>query len=294
MKRNNMESKQKISNLEKSCHWLRHKLEWFGQHMVLTAIVSSIVFALVVHILFKTPAINEWFIPKWGAGDVLTYSSTVALGLLAVWQNQKFKEANDKAQKEMEIQNANAQDRLERINREANEISYIGKIIDFEKQYLETVEASLNDFIRVAGFASMMDTAFSDELTNDDLYNLKHQIMRKYEVVIHFTKAAYIVQNDKSAELNSLYSAMQKLACELIDLKLNTKEISEESLNRMGEIDIDLSYTKLIYISIRQALLNRIMFEKWSLEMVRSCYLAPGEKSDKGSQSGAVELVEQN
>ena len=264
------------------------------KHIVASAIAISFVFALIIHILFKIPAPNEWFLPEWDAGDLLTYSSTVSLGLLAVWQNQKFKEANDKAQEELAVQNASAQDRLERINREANEISYIGKIIDFEKQYLETVEASLNDFISVAGFASMMDTAFSDELTNDELYNLKHHIMRKHEVIIHLLKAAYIVQNDKSAELNRLHNAMQKLACELIDLKLNSQEISEESLNRMGEIDIDLSYTKLIYISIRQALLNRIMFEKWSLEMVRSCYLAPGEKSNTGSKNGAVELVEQN
>lgn len=35
---------------------------------------------------------------KWGAGDILTYASTVALGLLAVWQNQKFKEESDRNQ----------------------------------------------------------------------------------------------------------------------------------------------------------------------------------------------------
>ena len=65
-------------------------------------VVISILFAIIVQWLFSKPASSEIFHAKWGAGDILTYASTVALGLLAVWQNQKFKEENDKAQERLE------------------------------------------------------------------------------------------------------------------------------------------------------------------------------------------------
>ena len=55
-------------------------------------------FAIIVQCLFSKSASSEIFHAKWGAGDILTYASTVALGLLAVWQNQKIKEESDRNQ----------------------------------------------------------------------------------------------------------------------------------------------------------------------------------------------------
>lgn len=49
----------------------------------------SILYAFVIHWLFNTPG-TVWSQAKWGAGDILTYASTVSLGLLALWQNEKF------------------------------------------------------------------------------------------------------------------------------------------------------------------------------------------------------------
>lgn len=48
---------------------------------------------------------------------MLTYSSTVSLGLLAVWQNKKFKEENDAAQL-----------RTEKLAMRANELSVISTV----------------------------------------------------------------------------------------------------------------------------------------------------------------------
>ena len=58
---------------------------------------------------------------KWEAGDILTYVSTIALGLLALWQNRQIKEANDKAQERMDQQNTEAQERMEKLTIQANE-----------------------------------------------------------------------------------------------------------------------------------------------------------------------------
>ena len=77
---------------------MKKVLCWFEKHLILTWPIASVIYAIVIHILFSISISNTWFQAKWSAGEILTYVSTVALGLLAVWQNKKFKEENDKAQ----------------------------------------------------------------------------------------------------------------------------------------------------------------------------------------------------
>lgn len=60
--------------------------------------ITSVIFAAVIQYLFSTPAPCDFFDAKWEAGDILSYVSTMALGLLAMWQNQKM--AYDAEQKE--------------------------------------------------------------------------------------------------------------------------------------------------------------------------------------------------
>lgn len=49
----------------------------------------SILYAIIIHFLFKIPG-PVCLQAKWGAGDILTYASTISLGLLALWQNEKI------------------------------------------------------------------------------------------------------------------------------------------------------------------------------------------------------------
>ena len=116
--------------------------EWTKQHLVTSWAIASGVFAVLIHILYAIPAPCDFLENKWGAGDILTYVSTVALGLLAVWQNQRFKEEGDKAQADAEIQHENAQNELRQIIRHNNEINTISHITDVELQYINRVEQS--------------------------------------------------------------------------------------------------------------------------------------------------------
>lgn len=58
--------------------------------------VLSIVVALMVHCLFRIPAPFDFWEAQWTAGEILTYISTISLGLLAFWQNQKIQEEQRK------------------------------------------------------------------------------------------------------------------------------------------------------------------------------------------------------
>lgn len=46
-------------------------------------------FAVVIHVLFCLETSNKYLVARWSAGNILAYASTVALGLLAMWQNKK-------------------------------------------------------------------------------------------------------------------------------------------------------------------------------------------------------------
>lgn len=61
----------------------------------------SVLIAIVVHVLFGIHPKNDFFVAKWTAGEILTYIGTISLGLLALWQNQKFKDENDRLQKQI-------------------------------------------------------------------------------------------------------------------------------------------------------------------------------------------------
>ena len=64
--------------------------------IILWAILSIIV-AFLIHICFKIDVPSEFWIASWSSGEILTYISTVALGLLAFYQNQKITQlSNDR------------------------------------------------------------------------------------------------------------------------------------------------------------------------------------------------------
>lgn len=93
---------------------------------------------------FSIKAPVSWLEAKWSAGDILTYASGVSLGLLAMWQNQRFKEENDKSQ-----------ERLEKLTIQANELNIIDKIIENETRKLQEAQICWDDFCDACEFATI-------------------------------------------------------------------------------------------------------------------------------------------
>ena len=89
---------------------MRKILEWIKKRKLLTFGLCVLTFSLpliVVHMLFKTPAINNWFTATWSAGELLAYVAgfetllgTVVLGAITVYQSDKANEANERLSKE--------------------------------------------------------------------------------------------------------------------------------------------------------------------------------------------------
>lgn len=79
--------------MEKFIIWIKKNKFIF----VLIILILFFVPLVLVHILFKINSNIEWIVAEWSAGDVLAYVAgfeafvgTVALGALALWQNQQI------------------------------------------------------------------------------------------------------------------------------------------------------------------------------------------------------------
>ncbi|PKM40978.1 MAG: hypothetical protein CVV04_00515 [Firmicutes bacterium HGW-Firmicutes-9] len=81
-------------------------LDWIKKHIWQTAMIGFSLFFLpliLVHIAYRIPAISPWFASTWQAGELITYIAgfeaflgTVVLGLVAIRQNDKSNELNER------------------------------------------------------------------------------------------------------------------------------------------------------------------------------------------------------
>ena len=75
----------------------------------------------------------------------MTYASTIILGLLALWQNQRFKEENDKSQ-----------ERLEKISNRTNELQIISQLIEHENERINLLRKLFQEFFEVCSCSNIV------------------------------------------------------------------------------------------------------------------------------------------
>lgn len=241
----------------------------FAKYLFLIWIVGSSVFALVIHCLFSITAPNEWFEAKWGAGDILTFVSTVSLGLLAVWQNKKFKEENDISQQ-----------RLEKLTQQANELTIVSKIIEIESDNLARLRRAYDEF-SVACDPQNLSSVFvqSTDKSNPmlsvfvDLAAAERRIDDSFFALSRELKTdSNILKNDKSLVKLSVwnyYSAAK-------DFIEKAREISGAPPTAEGKTLIDVRNNFIDirekYLSHRTALLNEVTYGNLSLEKIKRLY----------------------
>ena len=169
--------------------------------------IGSIVFAFVIHWLFSIEPTVEFFRAKWSAGDILTYASTIILGLLALWQNQRFKEENDKSQ-----------ERLEKISNRTNELQIISQLIEHENERINLLRKLFQEFFEVCSCSNIVaeyrdasknkaDNLSSSEeshLKNDENGEIKRLTNKQLQIEEALNKEFYIYITALEKERNAL------------------------------------------------------------------------------------------
>lgn len=241
------------------------------KHWIAGWVVLSLLFALVIHLLFSLEAPTQYLIAHWSAGDILVYASTVALGLLALWQNRKQKEENDKAQ-----------ERLENISIRANELNVINKIVEYESNRIRSLQIVMDTFtnaccpqsialaaakdgiaqtLSITGLTELektIDTSFFEIgrlLRNDNelKHNDKHPLNQAYGKLYSYAKIYISKLRDGTIDYGNS-KVTQKIATDLADLRDSFLSEREK------------------YLIIQENYLTKLLFEDLSLKEIRDLY----------------------
>lgn len=243
--------------------------KWIEKHLFLVWIISSGLFAFIIHCLFSQTAPNEWMAAKWSAGDILTFVSTEALGLLAVWQNKKFKEENDISQQ-----------RLEKLTRQANELAVVSKIIEIEADNLSRLRDAFSEF-SAACDPQLLSAIFINSTISENPMQSVFTEMASAEKRIDDSFFALsrelktdigVLKNDKNPVKQSVcryYGAAKDFIEKSKDLSVDSpsKEVKMLATARDDYIEIREGY-----LSHRTKILNLVIYGNISLDEIRKLY----------------------
>lgn len=249
--------------------------KFIKEHLIQTWIVASIVFAILIHILFVTDAPCDKLQAQWGAGDILTYTSTVALGLLAVWQNQKFKEENDKAQ-----------ERLEELNKQANELSIIGRMIDNKSKKLDNLRHAFSDFEAACNVGTITALCISSTKiasAHAKLSEHAQKLPRLCNILETEIAGNWGVEftdiSSKIFKLNSLALKIVDQCSGIVSAKGNKETYDDGKITTLlkeyAEAYDEFSEARDSYIMETEFLLNTISYKNITLEEIREYIKEP-------------------
>lgn len=236
--------------------------------------IGSIVFAFVIHWLFSIEPTVEFFRAKWSAGDILTYASTIILGLLALWQNQRFKEENDKSQ-----------ERLEKISNRTNELQIISQLIEHENERINLLRKLFQEFFEVCSCSNIVaeyrDTSKNKADNLSSSTRRASQIRISYQILIQ----QLLMDKRKNTQVDSLVEYAGKLSTSAIGLILSFTIEQEEShlkndengeikrlTNKQLQIEEALNKEFYIYITALEKERNALLFEDHSLKELQEMY----------------------
>lgn len=235
--------------------------------MITVWAICSILFAIIIHLSFHWETDVEILHAKWEAGDILTYVSTVALGLLAVWQNKRFKEENDVAQ-----------ERLERLTAQANEISVINKIIEIESKHLLRLENGMDDFSEACKPETIVRVYLIESAA----------LSPDTEVISNISKAMTRVDNCFSVLFRELPYEARKGPYEILKAMKQLRHASKEFLHQVQEHQketVDSQYIKEVVDAQKEfdrqkeavlrnekKKLNKTIYGNLSLQEIKALY----------------------
>lgn len=240
--------------------------QWVKKHMILSWVIASILYAFIIHCLFSYYPSNTWLIAKWTAGEILTYASTVSLGLLAVWQNKKFQEENDIAQ-----------DRLESIIKYSNELSIIGKICEYEVDNIHRLRKSLDDFSQICDPQNICSHYISK--TSQNLEVLSTMAMLEQKLIYCFFQLGRelridleLKQNDETP-VKKTFCAYYRMGKEFINkLKTEPLENCEQDIIALSKARDAFCEEGEKYLVEQEKKLNKLLYEDLSVDEIKSLY----------------------
>ncbi len=239
-------------------------IEFFNKHLIITWVAGSILYAVIVNVCFGID-MPKWLRVKWSAGDILTYTSTISLGLLAVWQNKRLKEENEKSQ-----------NRLESISDRANELSVVQKIIEIESSKLERTRNALDEFTYWCNSKMVIATLDKGEgspiIVRSNLDDLVIKIGNAFSGVTRVFNGTN-KNNNSSHIVNETAESLYTYMKETIDkIYSNVKRYNDEELEHLNKLEAAFLEAKESYIFEQEEKINVLLYDNKTLEEIRDMF----------------------
>ena len=241
--------------------------KWINNNLILVWAVASVIYAFIIHVLFSLYPSNDWLIAKWTAGEILTYASTVSLGLLAVWQNRKIQSENDKAQ-----------ERLERIIEQSNQLEIIGKIVEYETSNFSRLRTAFDVFSEACNpqrIVSLMGKSeFKTYMLKTEMVLAESEIDRAFFVLGRELRIDKAIKEDDKNTLKKNYKNYYLGAKGLV---VYIRDHTEA--NDFGEKVIELLKLRDAFLDEREKYmvhqeekLNKLLYENLTKEQIKELY----------------------
>lgn len=242
---------------------------FFKEHWIGIWIALSVIYAVIIQFFFSFTTSNRFIQAHWGAGDILTYASTVSLGLLALWQNKKIQEGNDVAQ-----------EKLENIIERSNDLNIISKIIEHEERRIGDLQTVLDSFMQNCDSQAIALALKS----NDKITYLSNITKLERSIDADFFNISRLLAEDKSVKHNDKHLLKTTYANLYICVKQIIKDIQTDKINIFETQTLNIVADVLAnsrdefleekekYINEQKTLLSKLLFENLSLEEVRNLY----------------------
>lgn len=240
--------------------------KYIEKHLIAFWVVCSVVYAAIIHGLFCIESGITWIEAKWGAGDILTYASTVSLGLLAVWQNKKIQSENDKAQ-----------DRMAQIAEYTNMISIINKIVDYEGKNLERLRTAIIDFAESTDpkliVAQVAKNPSNSILTSVVMTEAEEKLEASFYALSRELRIDISIKNGNEHLLKKAVCESYLASKELINdiQQEQTDSYDKDSISALEARDNYLSESEK-YLREQENKMNRLLYENLKLDEIKEMY----------------------
>lgn len=214
-------------------------------------ILGLVLFPIAVQVLFCFHAPVRVLEANWTAGEILTYVGTAFLGFIAFIQNDSLKKANDEAQ-----------EKLAQLTSEANELSVLARIIDYELNKKATLLEDIEAFEKASNLQNILSAVDLDCTVNLPSLIEKESILN--DAFLHLcTSTRMHYDDDKIGEDTGYLKAIRTM---YETIKRMIKIIKEECKNAMYEEQaIDINSLKLV--------VEEVKAQKKEMEKCKSIYL---------------------
>ena len=251
-----MEKKYKLSRL-------------LSEHWIAVWVIASILYALVIHVLFSFTSNNRFIFAHWGAGDILTYASTVSLGLLALWQNKRIQEENDRAQ-----------EKLIALIEKSNEAGIISKIIEHEERRIVDLEIEMDAFIQNCDPQALAMTLKAENKITflTDITELERSIDKNFFVIGRLLAEDKNLKKNDDHPLKKTYSdifiLIKNIIADIRSEKLDIFDVKqmENTATVLGTARNVFLSEKEKYIGEQRQRISRLLFDNLTLDEVRKLF----------------------